>query len=213
MGFFDVDRPAEPETVPEEKPWDSQTAPWVGGVVPLEAVVARSDDAAVVVSRIEAYPYGLHMTVRACLHRSVSRRRSEGVGRHMGCWDQDPDAPIPAEFLRVGLEWPDGGKATNLNAVWTRTSPPLDQTHGMESQGGGGGNNEYSSHFWCWPTPSEGQLRLVVEWPAFGISETDFMIDGAAIGQAARRARPVWESDADLPSYRTIASIMRINRR
>ncbi len=179
--------------------FDPGTSPWIGGVVPIELVLARSDEAAVVLRQVVAYPTGFDFTIEAFLHRSVPRRRRVPFGprRH----HQNPDEDVPDDFLRVGLAWPDGGRATNVDR-WGRQWPSPDETepmHGLEEGAGGGSDREYHWAYSAWPIPADGELQFVVEWPAFGIEETATALDGTVVRDAAQRARPVWEIDADRP--------------
>jgi hypothetical protein len=66
VGFFDDLTPrgqAEPEPMPP--PWTSAPDGWIGGVVPAELAIGRSEEAAVVLSRIVAYPIGFELTLDA----------------------------------------------------------------------------------------------------------------------------------------------------
>jgi hypothetical protein len=46
-------------------PWTSAPDGWIGGVVPAELAIGRSEEAAVVLSRIVAYPIGFELTLDA----------------------------------------------------------------------------------------------------------------------------------------------------
>lgn len=102
------------------------------GVVPVELVVARSDEAAVVVSRIGAYPDGFELTVNSYRRRSVKWTRQHRVHHPMMRPDMgEPGEPLPDELLRFGLAWPDGGRATNLDG-WGRSWPDATEpAHGL----------------------------------------------------------------------------------
>ncbi len=214
MGFFDL-----PEREPDDDELDEEDdddfgglrpAAWVPGVVPVELVVARSEQAAVVVERIAAYPDGFELTVHSYLHHSVTRRRRART-HHPLMWHDmgEPGEPIPDELLRFGLAWPDGGRATNLDD-WGRSWPDATEpAHGLESQSGGGSDHEYSQEYWAWPLPGAGPLMFVVEWPAFEIGETTATIDGDQLLDAATRSRPVWAEDAGRASHVARGAIMR----
>jgi hypothetical protein len=66
MPFFEVEYP-DGEVEEEEEPdaFDElRPASWIGGVVPLELVVSRSQQAAVVVRGLVAYPEGFESRFR-----------------------------------------------------------------------------------------------------------------------------------------------------
>lgn len=214
MGFFEVPDADDGDLEPDP-PFDiPQTGAWTAGVVPLELVVARSDDAAVVASRIAAYPDGFELTLDSFLHRSAqARRRRRRRPVLLSPHELAPGGPVPDEFLKFGITWPDGGRATNLDwfgRLWSGADPdaPL-PTHVLEVGGGGGSEFDFTQHYWCRPLPTEGTLTIVVEWPAFGIPETSATVDAAVLVEAAARARPVWEEDAHLPHRLDRATVMR----
>lgn len=166
-----------------------------------------------VMSRISAYPDGIDFTVSSYLHRSVNRRRRRYLHQPMMLHDiAEPGEPIPEELLRFGLIWPDGGRATNLDDWGRSRQDATEPTHGLEFDGGGGSDSERSQDYWAWPLPGPGQLRIVIEWPAFGIDETTGSIDGELLVEASKRARPVWPEDTSKPSHLSRRAIMRATR-
>lgn len=215
MGFFDLpDREPEDDELDVDDEEDDfeglRPATWIAGVVPLELVIARSDRAAVVVSRISAYPDGFELTVNSYLHRSVKRTRRRHVQHPMMWHDMgEPGEPLPDEMLRFGLAWPDGGRATNLDAWGRSWRDATEPAHGLESHSGGGSDREYSQEYWAWPLPGSGPLALVVEWPAFDIGETTTSIDGSLLINAAERSQPVWPEDAGRDSHVSRGAVMR----
>jgi hypothetical protein len=116
--FFEPPPPPPPEERVRHRPpvWSGPPHGTLPGVVPLELVLARSEVAAVYVSRLSAYPTGVEfdlMTITAPdeddealdpmlfgPHRHRMRRRAAGTG-------------IPDEMLRFGVEFADGRLATN----------------------------------------------------------------------------------------------------
>lgn len=215
MGFFDLpDREPDDDELDvddeEEGFADRWPGAWIAGVVPVELVVARSDRAAVVVTRISAYPDGFELTMSSYLHRSVKRTRRQHL-HHPMMWDDigEPGEPLPDELLRFGLMWPDGGRATNLDG-WGRSWPDATEpAHGLESHSGSGSDREYSQEYWAWPLPGAGPLEMVAEWPAFGIDESKASVDGALLVAAAGRAQPVWPEDAGRLSHVSRLALMR----
>lgn len=217
MGFFDL-----PALEPDDDELDGdddedyegmRPAAWIPGVVPVELLLARSDEAAVVLSRLSAFPDGVEFSVNSYLRRSVKRSRRARL-HHPMMWHgiAEPGEPIPPEILRFGVAWPDGGRATNIGD-WGRSWPDATEPgHGLDSHGGGGSDREYSQQYWAWPLPAAGPLRFVVEWPAFGIEETTASIDGELLVEAAARARPVWADDAGMASHLSAVTVMRTVR-
>ena len=92
VGFFDLPdaEPDEDDDYDDEDAFDGmRPAAWAAGVVPIELVIAKSEQAAVVVRQMAIYPDGFDLTVQSHLHRSVRPGRS----RHWMMWhhDAEPD--------------------------------------------------------------------------------------------------------------------------
>jgi hypothetical protein len=211
MGFFRVPDPAEDDDIfgedDDEFEFDAPSSKWVGGAVPLELLVARSDQAAVVVRNLVAYHDGFGFVMEAFLHPSVKlgrRRRGPSIFH-----DPYSDGPLDDETLRFGISWPDGGRATNLDFRGRGWQDATEPAHGLESGSGGGSDREYSTNYWAWPLPAEGDLRFLAEWPAFDIPETAASLDARLLADAATRAFAVWPEGLDRPSHSTRAAMFR----
>ena len=179
--------------------------PWIGapqatlpGVVAMELVLARTEAVAVCVSRLAAYPTGFEFDVvtmtapdQAGLDPMLFHDYHQDFGRG------GADA-IPPEMLRLGIQFADGSKATNIGGFpHHRQSPdaPL-----MVAGGGGGGGGRWSQSQWVWPLPPPGPLTLVCEWPAMDIPLTRHELDAQTILDAAGRAQVIF-SDDHLPEF------------
>jgi hypothetical protein len=216
MGFFDLPglEPEDDELDDDDDGYEgARPAAWIAGVVPVALIVARSDEAAVALSHLAAFPDGFEFTVNSYLHRSVKRSRRAHL-HHPMMWHGmvEPGGLMPDEILRFGVAWPDGGRATNLGD-WGRSWPDATEpAHGLDSCSGGGSDREYSQQYWAWPLPATGPLRFVVEWPAFGIDETTVTIGGELLVEAATRAQPIWSEDAGMTSHVSRAAVIRTVR-
>jgi hypothetical protein len=209
MGFFDglrfpgseVSEVSDEEdyTAPE---WLEAPTDFVAGVVPLEHVLARSDEAAVFITRIAAYPVGFEFDVELFARKAVPHDAFELIDRT----PPRPDESLPAVVVRVGIEFADGRRAASLGGMFDgtvstiyavdedETSPDPGTEIRMNSGGGGGSYRNAYRSYWVWPLPPDGPLRFVCEWPAFGISETSIEIDSSLIREASKRAVSVWSA-------------------
>jgi hypothetical protein len=219
MPFFErPEPPPEDEDIEDDDDVDvlDETNRYLGGVVPLELLLARSDSAAVAIRGVVAYPDGFELSVV-----TFTRRRPEGMRRRrrfgrrpmfmdpFELYDEDDGGEIPPEFLRFGIEFPDGARVSNLTSPWPISADATEPMHGLEPHSGGGSDTEYTQEFWAWPLPQEGTVAFVCEWPAHEISETQAQVDGELFVEAAARAIPVWSDSSGTNTHVTRAAMMR----
>lgn len=198
MSFFDdpslqTPEPEEPE--PQRTPWRGTSDDTTGVVVPLVRVLARTEDVAILVSGFVAYPSGFDFSLITISRVAWVRR---GMQPHpMGFGLPERMFPSP-EFLRFGLRFADGSKATNVGFGHSGHSPG-GVVRDLRPRGSGGGGRKYSSRYWCEPLPPPGSLGLVCEWPKYGIAETEVLVSADLIRAAAEQAEPIWPEDVGIP--------------
>ncbi len=219
MSFFADRRPdpsdADDDFLDEFDDFADSQARLLGGVVPLELLIARSDTAAFAVRSITAYPDGFEFTLAAWV-RNVRRPRRRARFHQsilLTPFDMDEEGQFPAELLRFGIQFPDGASVTNIDETpWDISPDATEPQHGMESQSGGGSDDHYEQEWWVWPLPTAGTLAFVGEWPAYDIPETRVEIDASLIIDAAARSVPVWPDLADGASHTTRANFFGSSR-
>ena len=170
----------------------------MGGVVAVELLLARSDTAVVAIRSIVAYPDGFEFTLTCWVRRHPRPRRPRRFRQPvlMHPMEVEDGEDLPPEFLRFGIEFPDGARVTNLDAPHWRMSPDATEpAHGLETRGGSGNDAEYEQEFTAWPLPTPGALAFVCEWPAYDIPETRVEIHAGLLIDAATRATPIWPND------------------
>jgi hypothetical protein len=185
VGFFDsVPPPPPPEPEPPAPPRPVWVKPetQVGGSVGVDLLLARSDEAALALTGLIAYPNGFSFTIAAVL-REEDRR---GRVHHYGYQPDGSGAPEP-EFLRVGVRFADGRVAANL-AGRPRFDDETPDRPVLMADSGGGGGRRFDMGYWVWPLPPAGPLTVVVAWPGYHIDETSAQIDAALLHDAAGRA-------------------------
>jgi hypothetical protein len=186
--FFEVPpEPSRPPPRPPRPPWYGPPTGTLPGVIPLELVLAKSNRAAVYISRLTAYPSGFEVDVVTVSHPDHDdldpalfgvRGRGSGHG----------------EGLRFGVEFAGGAKATNVGGgigVEPGTQPTGPVLH--SGGGGGGGGGHWRASYWVWPLPPAGPLAFVCEWPVAGIPLTRAQLDARVVLDAARRALVLFE--------------------
>jgi hypothetical protein len=188
MSFFGQ-QAEEGSATPTRLPaWIRPPANVVPVVVPLGLVLARNQDAAIAVPAVQAYPTGLSLELGIRVRQPDGHRRG-------------PQVPVFAyettsdEFVRLGVQFSDGRKATNLR----RPRPPRagEPPPGplLTPCGGSGGQGAWDTPYWLWPLPPPGRLLIVAEWPAYHLSETSAEVDADPILAAAALAVTLWPED------------------
>jgi hypothetical protein len=204
--FFEPPPPPPPEERIRHRPpaWSGPPHGTLPGVVPLELVLARSEVAAVYISRLSAYPTGVEFDLVTIAAPDEDDEALDPMlfgphGHHMR--RRAASTGIPDEMLRFGVEFADGRRATNTGGGGF--SPPDTEPAGpvLHPGGGGGGGGRWHQVMFLWPLPPQGRLALVCEWPAAGIPLTRTDIDAGAIHEAAQRAQVIFEDHprADAP--------------
>jgi hypothetical protein len=164
------------------------------GVVPAELLLAQSDKAAVCVTRLAAYPSGFSFDLLSIgkNHDDALDPMLFGPHHHRA---HLRGADLPPEFLRLGIQFSDGRKATNTSGFHDGGDCPDVVMHGG---GGGGGGGSWHQEMWVWPLPPAGTLTFVCEWPQAEIELTRHELDAQPILDAASRARVIFPQE-DLP--------------
>lgn len=196
--FFDLppvpDDPSPPQTRYRAPSWQDAPPATIPAVVPVERVLARTDDVAVVLPALHVYPEGLELEIVCFTRPRAEETIDDGFDPLLFHHHASNRARVSDDVLRIGVQFADGRKGTNLAADhgWHRP-PPTGLV--FRAGGGGGGGDRYAQRFWLWPLPDEGPLSVVVEWPAHGIPLTRTEIDGDELRAAAARSQVVFSQD------------------
>lgn len=202
--FLPPPSPSVPEQAEGRNP-----PPWTGrprgappGAVVNELRLARSQVAEVSIAYLDAYPEGFEFEVEASTVAVERVCRNGGdsdiFGRHWPTVGDSRDA-IPPQLLRIGVQFADGRKATNITGrdrpVAGPIMSPLSGGGRGASQGPGGspvGRWSFHQGYWLSPLASSGPVALVCEWPAVGIPLVRYDIDARLIRSAADRALAIF---------------------
>jgi len=169
----------------------------LGAAVALQKVVARTSDIVIAVVGVVAYPQGFEFS---CLIRH--RLGLEGTGLMHG-GGRSPGRPgttsgLSDEQFRIGVQFADGTKATNVAGIGRRHAPGAGEPPSgavMMPMGGGGGGQSWSQRMWVWPLPPPGSLSFVAEWPSEGVELSRVDIDADSIRSAADGVEVLWPAD------------------
>jgi hypothetical protein len=190
------ERPKDGQEEVVRPAWFAPPEDELGVSVPLAVVVSRSDKAVVALRHVTAYSTGVTLELVAAGRnlREVEAQRLFHE-QHIA----DPDEGLPEGSLRVGIEFADGRRVSNLSDRRHLWGQPDQEPEGpllMQSGGGGGsagsGRVTMNPAYWLWPLPPSGTLHLFVEWPSLGIALSSADLDGSAIVAAASKSQPLW---------------------
>jgi hypothetical protein len=147
--------------------------------LPLNTVLARTDDVAVALLHLSVYTTGIALELVVRMRPEVATARNQDMNGLL--WE---DGPGGGRFL-LGVELADGRRATGLG-------PPGSSGVVFPQGGGSGGQASVQQSWWLHPLPPAGPLRFVVRSPELGIEETSVVLDGAAIRRAADDVLVLW---------------------
>ena len=164
--------------------------------VPAEVVLIRTEQVAVAVGSVRAYPNGFEFTLQIRLRREAESSwagHSDPFERHR----PRRGTQLNDDQLRLGILYADGRRAATTGVHYR---PPDDDDDGrlVLQQGGGGGSScSQDWDFWIHPLPPDGPVILVGSWGEHGIAESRAELDGAAIRAAAGRAVTLWPEEPE----------------
>jgi hypothetical protein len=156
----------------------------VPGILPIALVVARSQELAVTVSRIAAYPQGFEFEL-------VTTSRTPG------------DDPVPMPYSVHGVSGPLAGLAYANGARATlgpapRSGTPRENGLNLLQQSGTGSETSFRQILWASPLPPAGPVTFAAAWQDRGLQETTATLDGALFKEAAERAIQLWPDEPDV---------------
>ncbi len=166
--------------------------------MPAELVLIRTEQVAVAVGSVRAYPNGFEFTLHGRLRlddEASARGRSDPFDRNP---HGDGELLAPEEVLRLGVLYADGRRtATTAGQALTG-----EDTGGLmlRQEGGGGTNRRWDWDFWVHPLPPDGPVILVASWLERGVGETMAELDGTAILEASRRSVILWPDEPEADS-------------
>lgn len=165
---------------PDDEMWRRTSPPdnEIPIAVPLDVVLARTDEAAIALLGLQVHTTGLSfdLAVRVRSSGRGGRELTELLFEHRRA----------EGGMLLGLQFADGRRATNIGG-----SGPVGGVV-LHGGGGGGGDRSVDQSWWLSPLPPDGPLVLVVACAALGIEETRTEIDGSAIQRAATDVVVLW---------------------
>lgn len=198
MSFFEsIPQPPPPsEPVRRRRPAWMRSDAVIPGSVPAEVMLIRTEQVAVAVGSVRAYPNGFEFAVHVRLRREDEASwpgHSDPFERHRPRRGAEGDD----DQLRLGILYADGRRAATTGM---HCQPPDDDDDGrlvLQQGGGGGSSRSCDWDFWVHPLPPGGPVTLVASWLGHGVAESRAELDGTAIREAAGRAVTLWPEEPE----------------
>jgi len=168
-----------PVTIPE---WWSPPLDELGRAEPVRLVLGQSDRAVVAVMGLVLYSTGMVLRTAGLL-REPFRGRQPLVA--------SPYTPDSGSLLKLGVEWPDGARATNLDRdlpYAERPGGPVFHTLPGAPSPHNRGDGRIAHDWWMWPLPGPGFVTLYCEWSDAGIAMSQSRLDMTPLLRGDRRA-------------------------
>jgi len=193
MSFFDIVADiaelARPE--PRRRRWRGDSDDTIGVPVEFAEILARTEELAVCVCGLVAFPAGFIVNVVALNRLDPPKEPTNLFGHGPGF------PPGGASMFRFGIGFSDGSKVTDAMRFGRRgQAEPGERV--LQPRGGGGGGRRSSAGFWCAPLPPPGRMSFVCQWPARGLEESTLQLEAQLVLDAAARAIAIWPEDAEL---------------
>lgn len=185
VSFFDeIPQPPPPEPVPQPRPVWAQPENVIPGSVPGELLLIRTEDIAVAIGSIRAYPNGFEFTALVRTRGNVKTSADFG-NNPFGLFGSD----TPGDVLQLGVLYADGRRGATTGGFGAAGGVRL-----MRG-GSGGSHRRYDGNFFVHPLPPDGPVTFVAAWQEYGVSETRTELDAAAIHAAVARAVTLWPEE------------------
>jgi hypothetical protein len=215
MSFFDSipEQPHPPFEGPGQPAWMRPDGV-IPGSAPAGLSLIRTDEAAVAVSGLRAYPNGFEFTVHARL-----RQEKLMWGTSPTDWIADlRTRRAPEQALRLGVLYADGRRA----ATSSHPSQSGDEAGGehliLVEVGRRGTDRQWDGDFWVHPLPPDGPVTFVASWLLYGVAETRAELDSLTIHEATGRAVILWPDSkprdlrTSLQAHRQVRCIRRLSQ-
>ncbi|WP_448641910.1 hypothetical protein [Geodermatophilus sp. URMC 63] len=144
--------------------------------LPVNALLARTGDAAVALTGLQVYSTGVAMTL------AVRVREAPAPARGLSELVFEPERA----GLLIGVELADGRRVAGGGL------PGNDPDLVWQPGSGSAGDRTADQEWWLSPLPPDGPLTVVVRCPGLGIEETATRLDGTAIRAAAAGVVELW---------------------
>lgn len=202
MSFFppDSELPEEDEFSHPRDPRAEAAEDELPVLIPQSLVLARTEYVAIILTALAVHSDGLEFRLQRRLRRhDLSMTEWWEIADVF--MEHSPGARAEsAKRLRYGLVLGDGTKVVEspfAGRAPEATDGAADDPPSLTRRGSGGGGGtqtyEMQETLWLWPTPPDGRIEVVVQWPAVDIDETHVWVDASTLSAVRGQVRPVWD--------------------
>jgi len=142
----------------------------LGHAGPVRLILGQSDSAVVAMTGLVVYSTGLAFRCDVLLREPIR------LGQHI----LPRFVPDAGPLLKLGVEFPDGARATSLDDDPPHRSHPQGPLLRLSGRYGTGATRVVLTG-WLWRLPGPGPLRLFCEWPDEDIALMRSELDAASI--------------------------------
>jgi hypothetical protein len=198
VSFFELPELDPPRPWRPRPPWWGAPEHELGVDVPIRRTIASDDKLWLGLVGVIGYSTGFTLRL-AFLRRSgdLADVYQDAISLHLH------ESRITEKFLRLGVEFADGRRATNLDEFTHLRAGAKDEGDpdiALAARGHGHGPRSGAIRAWVWPLPPSGPLAAVVEWPAVGLAVTRLELPTEPILEASTVSRPLWDDDPEWES-------------
>ena len=155
--------------------WRAAPMDELGRAAPVRLILGSSDSAVVAMTGLVVYSTGLEFRCDILLREPL--RPDQHIFPSF--------VPDAGPLLKLGVEFPHGGRATSLDDDPPHRSHPRGPVLRLGGSYSGGATRVVLTA-WLWPLPGPGPLVLFCEWPDEGIAPTRCELDSASIVHVGR---------------------------
>ncbi len=148
---------------------------WLGAMVPVEAVLVRTEQVVARLTTLRAYPAGMSLVLEL--------RTPHELTPQWHPYEPVAGGRLPRGLIRFDVRYADGSRASSLADADGLTLVATASTGSLHAE---------ARTFWLRPLPPPGPVTFSLVWPAAGITEAvSCTVDGESIRDAAARAEPL----------------------
>jgi hypothetical protein len=152
---------------------------WLGATVDLEAILATSETVQLSVGNFLAFPDGWAFDFRVTRDPFTQRDMADSMPPG---FPPMPGMSAREGRLEFGLRFSDGRRALPMGSDGT-----------LQQRNGGGSMGQVVHGYLVTRAPTAEDVTFVFRYPAEGIGQGEYVLDGSLLAAAAQQCVPLWQ--------------------